>query len=136
MIERNLYKGDSTLKNIASITVFAFIGGCCRYLFSQLWSSTGILIANLIGTFILAFLTYYVIKRHVFSSWLNTGIGTGMIGSFTTFSSFATITVQLAEQNIGQALGYLCLSAIGGLLMATLGYWLANKLVKREMHHD
>lgn len=109
------------MKNILSVAVFAFFGGCCRYLFSQWWSATGILIANLLGAFILAFLTYYVIERNLLASWLTTGLGTGMIGAFTTFSSFAMLTID-------QGVTYFLLSSGGGLAVAYLGYLLARRL--------
>lgn len=117
------------MKNVISIAAFAFIGGSSRYLFSQYWNAGGILAANLIGCFVLSFLTYYVIERGLLAGWLNTGIGTGMVGAFTTFSSFATLTI---KQGIGTGLLYFLVSAVGGLACAYLGFVLARALTRKE----
>lgn len=117
------------MKNIISVAALAFIGGSGRYLFSQWWGAGGILAANLIGCFVLAFLTYYIIERGLLAGWLNTGIGTGMIGAFTTFSSFATLTI---KEGASAGLLYFLASAIGGLACAYLGFILARVLTRKE----
>lgn len=117
------------MKNIISVAGFAFIGGSLRYLFNQYCGPSGILAANLIGCLVLSFLTYYVIERGLLAGWLNTGIGTGMVGAFTTFSSFATLTI---KQGVGNGLLYFLVSAIGGLVCAGFGFFLAHVLTKRE----
>lgn len=116
------------LTNLISVTVFAFLGGCSRYLLSTWLSTNGIIIANLLGSFLLSLLTYYVIERGIFADWLSTGVGTGFIGAFTTFSTFATTTIKLAEQQWATAVAYFLISAIGGFLMALLGFTLAKNL--------
>lgn len=120
------------LKNIVSVMVFAFFGGCSRWLLSTWLNISGILIANLLGSFLLALLTYYIIERGIFSEWLTTGLGTGFVGAFTTFSSFATTTVKLGYQQFSTAITYLLVSALGGLVMALLGFALAKRLGRRE----
>lgn len=123
------------LKNIVSVAIFGFIGGILRYLLSNAFDTNGVLFANLLGCFLLAFLTYYVIERGLLVSWLNAGLGTGLIGAFTTFSSFATATIKLAKGSLWQAGGYLLVSMFGGLLMALLGMVLARYLGKEARHH-
>lgn len=84
------------------------------------------LITNYIGCFALGWFTTWV-ARSKFPSRVQTGIGTGLIGSFTTFSTFSVETVQLIQQHLlGIALLYVLLSLWGGLLMAHGGYYLAN----------
>ena len=73
------------LKNYLSVAFFAFFGGLGRYYLGVLWQSTGTIVANLLGCFLLSFLTYYVIELNILSGWLNVGLGTGFIGAFTTF---------------------------------------------------
>lgn len=113
-----------------SVAAFGFIGGCLRYAFSQQWTANGILAANLLGAFLLAFLTYYVIERNMLAGWLNTGLGTGLVGAFTTFSSFATTTI--SQPNLLVAGAYFVVSLGGGLALAYLGFRLAKILVKEE----
>jgi CrcB protein len=118
------------IRNIAAIAVFAFVGGLLRYLLSISLSEWGILVANLVGCFILSFLTYYVIERDLLAGWLNLGLGTGLIGAFTTFSSFATSVVNLSRSSLLIGGGYFLVSLLGGFFAALLGYLLAQLLVK------
>ncbi|WP_295731083.1 CrcB family protein [uncultured Limosilactobacillus sp.] len=120
------------IKNCISVLVFAFLGGCTRWSLSTGWSTYGILSANLFGSFLLAFLTYYIIEQGIFSEWLSTGLGTGFIGAFTTFSTFATTTVKLAQHQVWTAGMYFLISAFGGLIMALLGFALARNLGRDE----
>ncbi len=83
------------IKTIMSVAIGGFLGGITRYELSVLLGGDGILYANLIGSFLLAFITYYFIERGLLAAWLNAGIGTGFIGAFTTFSSLATTIVKL-----------------------------------------
>lgn len=123
------------LKNAISVAVFGFAGGLFRYLLSTAFDATGILIANLVGCFLLAFLTYYVIERNLLAGWLDAGLGTGLIGAFTTFSSFSTTTVKLAQHSLISAGGYLLVSMGGGLVLAGLGMLLARYLGRTVIQH-
>ena len=118
------------IRNIAAVAVFAFVGGLLRYLLSISLSEWGILVANLVGCFLLSFLTYYVIERDLLAGWLNLGLGTGLIGAFTTFSSFATSVVNLNRSSLLIGGGYFLVSLLGGFFAALLGYLLAQLLVK------
>ena len=115
------------IKTIMSVAIGGFLGGITRYELSALLGGDGILYANLIGSFLLAFITYYFIERGLLAAWLNAGIGTGFIGAFTTFSSFATTIVKLESQDIIASIGYFLVSSLGGLALALLGFMLARK---------
>ncbi|MFY4776431.1 fluoride efflux transporter CrcB [Metabacillus sp. RGM 3146] len=80
------------------------------------------LVINLIGPFILGWITTYLGKLPQFHPALVTGIGTGLIGSFTTFSAFSVETVKLIQASEwGTAILYVLLSLWGGLAMAWAG---------------
>ncbi|HJE41832.1 CrcB family protein [Limosilactobacillus reuteri] len=115
------------IKTIMSVSIGGFLGGITRYELSVLLGGDGILYANLIGSFLLAFITYYFIERGLLAAWLNAGIGTGFIGAFTTFSSLATTIVKLESQGIIASIGYFLVSSFGGLALALLGFILARK---------
>lgn len=123
----------TNLRNYLSVAIFAFFGGCSRSLLSQWLPTSGIIVANLLGCFLLALLTYYVIEKGIFADWLSTGLGTGFIGAFTTFSSFAVATVHLSQQNWSSAICYFLISSVGGLLMAVCGFLITRRLGK-EVH--
>ena len=115
------------IKTIMSVAIGGFLGGITRYELSVLLGDDGILYANLIGSFLLAVITYYFIERGLLAAWLNAGIGTGFIGAFTTFSSLATTIVKLESQGIIASIGYFLVSSLGGLDLALLGFMLARK---------
>lgn len=125
------------LKNYLSVAFFAFFGGLARYYLGVLWQSTGTIVANLLGCFLLSFLTYYVIELNILSGWLNIGLGTGFIGAFTTFSSFTVDFMKLIHAHlIVHAVIYLTISIFGGFLCVFIGYGLANKLVELRKEED
>ncbi len=78
---------------------------------------------NLIGSFLLAWLTTRFFKRTSLSPVMKTAIATGFVGSFTTFSTLSVETVQLFQTGaIGLGVLYVTISMIGGFLMSTIGF--------------
>jgi fluoride exporter len=83
----------------------------------------GTLTANLAGSFLLAWLTTIIFKRVNASPELAAAIGTGFVGSFTTFSTLSVETVQLFESGeVLIGIFYIFISIIGGLLFSRLGF--------------
>ncbi|MGM9905394.1 fluoride efflux transporter FluC [Lactobacillus sp.] len=124
-------------KNYLSVAFFAFFGGLARYGLTAAFSFYGTVIANLSGCFLLAFLTYFFLKKSSARAWLTTGLGTGFVGAFTTFSSFNLDAFKLliGGQNLG-ALVYFIGTIAVGFLFAWLGKKAANfaadKLLERR----
>lgn len=78
---------------------------------------------NMAGSFGLGLLTAWTARHPSLPGWLQPVIGTGMIGAFTTFSTFSVETIALLrEGSFGTAALYVVLSIWGGLAMAWLGY--------------
>lgn len=120
------------VKDTLSVAFFAFFGGICRYLMGLWMSSTGTLIVNILGSFLLALLTYYATERQDFSEWLTVGLGTGFIGAFTTFSSFTTDFWKLYHQSAMHAFCYLGGSIIGAFFAVCIGMVCGIGLAKRQ----
>lgn len=81
------------------------------------WST---LLINLVGSFALAFLVARVWPTA--PAWLRAGLGTGLIGSFTTFSALIVSLLTLTRAGMPLlALVYLLVSLAGGLAAALLG---------------
>jgi fluoride exporter len=95
-----------------------FVGGLWNSLFPlATW------LANMIGCLALGLLTAYLPRLRNLPSYVATGLGTGLVGSFTTFSTFSVETVQLlCTSHWGMALFYVFLSLCGGLAMSWLGF--------------
>jgi fluoride exporter len=116
------------------------IGSLLRYFLSvvslSLWREgfpVGTLIANLLGAFALGWLTKNVAISRKLPPHIVSGIGTGIIGSFTTFSTFSLETIQFVEQNhLYNAFLYVILSLLGGLFFTWLGSYFALKVNNTE----
>ncbi len=84
---------------------------------------------NLLGSFLMGFLFIETLERLTVSPAVRTGILTGVIGGFTTFSTFEMETLLLAEQGAGfKALLYVLLSVGLGFLGAFGGAYIARNL--------
>lgn len=84
------------------------------------------LLVNLAGCFLLGFLVNHHVLKDKLSEEVITALGVGVIGSFTTFSTFALETVFLWQGQPGLAVGYVLASVIGGLLCSAAGMRLAS----------
>ncbi|HCN58328.1 MAG TPA: fluoride efflux transporter CrcB [Exiguobacterium sp.] len=110
--------------NLLALATGAFLGAISRFAISQ-WMKTfwkkdfplatfGI---NILGSFLLGL----VIGSHLDSTWTLL-LGTGFLGSFTTFSTFKLETLQLVQnQNRKTLVLYLGLSYLLGISAAFLG---------------
>lgn len=82
---------------------------------------------NMIGSFVLSLLVfgnYWGLP----AGW-QVAIGTGLLGAFTTFSTFELETLRLLEGGkVTLAMIYMLASVLLGLLAALLGRWVALKL--------
>lgn len=86
------------------------------------WSTVGI---NVVGSFLLGLLA----AEHWFSRDVREGLGVGLLGGFTTFSTFSVQAVLETEAGKpGRALLYVTASVVGGLAAAVLGYALGRRL--------
>ena len=121
------------------VGIAGIIGASLRYLMGLPFKDTlvhGFPIAtfliNMIGCFILGGFTTFLPKLKFLSPSFVTALATGLVGSFTTFSTFSVETVQLMiESKWGIAVIYILLSLWGGLLFSLLGYR-AGMLYKRD----
>ena len=80
------------------------------------------LLVNVGGCLVLGLLIGLVFSRSPGSSWLRPFLGTGVLGGFTTYSTFAVDVVQQATAGAwGIVTGYLLASVLGGIAAAALG---------------
>ena len=92
------------------------------------------LIVNLVGAFALGWLVGGLWTRPTTPMWLKAGLGSGLIGSFTTLS--AVMASLLALTRVGEpwlAALYLLVSVVGGLGLAAAGLRIGSLLAHRPM---
>ncbi len=118
-----------------------FAGALLRYYIGVLFNNSDIygsfpiatFTANMIGSFLLGWVTARLSKIKYISPYLVLGIGTGLIGSFTTFSTFSVETVSLIRHSyLGIAFSYVSCSLIGGLILSYSGYKTGNYFYYRS----
>lgn len=113
-----------------AIGVGGMVGATGRFAVSLFFEpSTGFpfatLAVNLIGCFLLSFLLNQTAIKKKLPPMIFLALGTGIIGSFTTFSTFAVETIELWHTHGLIALSYILLSVCGGLACCYGGYKLA-----------
>ena len=93
------------------------------------WST---LIINVVGSFVLALLVARVWPTA--PAWLRAGLGTGVLGSFTTFSALIVSLLTLTQAGLPLlALVYLVVSLAAGLAAAFAGLRLGLRLGGRRV---
>lgn len=119
---------------VMAVGVGGVIGTLLRYLLSEqvafLPFPTGTMVVNLLGSFLLAYVTFHPLIKNKLSSASFTAFTTGLLGSFTTFSTLIMDSFLFSE-NIMVIASYLGLQIIGGLLFCMVGARLA---MTKEKH--
>ncbi len=84
---------------------------------------------NVLGSFLMGFLFIETLERLTISPALRTGILTGVLGGYTTFSTFEMESLLLVEQGEPlRAVLYIALSVGLGFLCAFGGAYIARNL--------
>ena len=118
------------MTNILLVGAGGFMGSILRYLVSgYIQQSTksidfpyGTLAVNLIGCFMIGFLAQLAEARGMFTSESRSFVFVGILGGFTTFSSFGNETLNLArDSQIMNALANVGANVILGLFAVWLG---------------
>ena len=127
----------SSLITIVYVAFGGALGSVSRYLLGT-WAQTfsksidfpyGTLTVNLIGCFVIGFLSQLAEGRGVFTSESRMFVFIGILGGFTTFSSFGNDTINLLRDGrMFNALANVGANVIVGLLLVWLGrmvaYWI------------
>ena len=99
------------------------IGSVLRWLICcKINSHWGTMIVNIIGAFLIGCAYTYFQKHLVDNTNLKLFVMTGLLGGFTTFSTYLlNFTTLIAENNYTEAFLYLLLSIIIGVIALVLG---------------
>lgn len=115
-----------------AVLIGGFFGAILRYGVGLLLPMTdgfplGTLLINLAGSLFLAWLFTITSQRIKLHPLLILGLGTGLTGAFTTFSTFSLETLTLLEAGrYLSAVLYVLLSLCGGIGFAFLGFTLGK----------
>ena len=118
------------MTNILLVGIGGFIGSVLRYLASgyvqQATKSVGFpygtLAVNVVGCFVIGFLAQLAEGRGVFTSEARAFVFIGILGGFTTFSSFGNETLNLArDSQMMSALANVGANVVIGLFAVWLG---------------
>jgi CrcB protein len=89
------------------------------------------LLVNVTGCALIGVLLAVLPARFPTSRWLRPFLATGVLGGYTTFSTFAVDAVRLVDDGApGRALGYVAASVLGGLLAVVAGVTAARALLR------
>jgi len=122
------------LPRLLLIGLAGFVGTLARYWLSG-WTArrfgetfpAGTLIVNLLGCFLAGLLAYLMFERFVVSPTARTVLLIGLLGGFTTFSSFGLQSFNLLRDGeVGLALANILVSNTVGIFMVWLGYSVAK----------
>lgn len=88
----------------------------------------GTLAVNVVGCFVVGCLTALFGEHSPIREEYRQGVTVGLLGGFTTFSTFGLETYRLFEQGaLGEALAYVLASVGLGVLAVACGYWLVSR---------
>jgi CrcB protein len=124
---------NSSTKNLLALVIGGFIGAVLRFEIGEWlpyaedgfpWST---LIINLLGCLFLGWFLTITLEKIQLRPEIRLGLGTGLTGSFTTFSTFSVQSAHLIMSGHTRvALLYMIFSAVVGIILTFLGVALAG----------
>jgi CrcB protein len=82
-------------------------------------------VINVTGSFVLGLLFVALVERTTAGPALRVSLTTGLLGAYTTFSTFSLETLRLVEDG---AVGAAALNVAASLLLGLVGVWLGVSL--------
>lgn len=108
------------LRYLVSIGVYGIVGKGFPY---------GTLVVNVTGCLLMGFLATLLLERYAESAWLRSFVLIGILGGYTTFSSFALETFNLMQREaIFAAMMNVFFSVFLCLIAVVVGFILARML--------
>lgn len=119
--------------NVLAVGAGGFIGAILRYSLGQLSKTIlpgiafplGTFLANIIGAFLIGVAFQIFTKQDAMGSAIQLFVMVGIMGGFTTFSSFSLETVNLIN---GGRFGIAAIYAVVSVLICLLGVWIGKSV--------
>lgn len=123
---------------VAAVVLGGCIGGPLRYAAGQMWPHDDLssfpwstFAVNLLGSFLLAVVVVLVVEGRSTVRYLREFAGVGVLGSFTTFSSWMVETQErIDDGEVALALVYVGGSLLLGIVAALLGLVVGRTVVR------
>jgi fluoride exporter len=126
--------GRPRLKVLAAVAVGGAIGAPLRYELGLAVSTPAggfplaTFLINVSGSLVLGVLVTLIAERWPPTTYLRPFAATGILGAYTTWSTFMVDTDQLVQgDHVAVAAGYVVASLVAGLAAAYAGIWLARR---------
>ena len=122
------------INTILFIGLGGFIGANLRYLIGIYMNKyshemTGTLIVNITGSFLIALFYGFISQKYIVSDNLRYFFPIGLLGSYTTFSTFSYTTLILINEGSYIRAGMnIILSLSLCLLLTFLGFWISKTI--------
>lgn len=108
------------------------LGAVARYLTMTLFPVTfpiGTVVVNILGSFILGALIEFSALKYTLSHDMRLFLVVGVLGAFTTFSTFSLDAITLLERGeLKSAFFYIFCSVLGALTAFFVGLWVMRKI--------
>jgi len=124
------------MKEIAIVAAGGAVGSALRYLTSLLMLRLtgaafpwGTLTVNVVGSFVMGLFIELLARRMGASNELRLLVATGVLGGFTTFSSFSLDVAVLWERGMAPAaFAYVLVSVVGSISALFAGLWVVRMI--------
>jgi CrcB protein len=124
------------IRTLIAIAIFGTLGCWARYGQTILMQNVfgrqfpvAVLSINVLGSFLIGFLFFETLERLTIGPAIRTGILTGFLGGYTTFSTFELETLIIVENGeMLKALIYVISSVVLGFIGVFCGAYLARNL--------
>jgi len=122
------------MKNYFLVSLGASLGGVFRYwvtsivhIFMPATFPYGTLTVNVIGSFVLGFIIYFLDPNELIEPHIRTFLTIGFCGAFTTFSTFSVETLNLLRESEYFLAGMnILLNLSFSLVAALVAFWMAK----------
>jgi len=122
------------VQQLAAVAIGGAAGAVMRWLMAgavQRWTGTafpwGTFAVNALGSFLLGFLFVWLIERSTASELVRLALTVGMLGAFTTFSTYSLESIRLLQEG---ALGMAAANVMGQVVICLVLTWLGIQLAR------
>jgi len=122
------------VQQLTAVAIGGAAGAVMRWLMAgavQRWTGTafpwGTFAVNALGSFLLGFLFVWLIERSTASELVRLALTVGMLGAFTTFSTYSLESIRLLQEG---ALGMAAANVFGQVVVCLVLTWLGIQLAR------